>query len=41
MDMILDGDEVNLFVPHQWQQVFHLQFNESVLETFPTKAELG
>lgn len=31
MDMFLDGKTVNLFVPHLWHQVLHLQIEESDL----------
>ncbi|WP_164821745.1 sialidase family protein [Paenibacillus koleovorans] len=40
MDMFLDGDLLNLFVPHRWQQVLHLTIRESDLRRLPTRAEL-
>jgi hypothetical protein len=41
IDVFADGDTLNLFVPHRWRQVLHLQFQESEITAFPTNAELG
>jgi hypothetical protein len=40
LDMILDQGVIHLFVPHRWERVLHLEFLESNLAGFPTKADL-
>lgn len=41
LDMFIDGDEVNIFVPHRWQQVVRLTFKEELFSKLPTKKDLG
>jgi hypothetical protein len=40
MDAFVDGDTLQMFLPHRRQQVVHLKLRESALATLPTKAEL-
>lgn len=40
MDMFVDGDVVNLFIPHRWERVLHLQMKEQDLATLPTRRGL-
>ena len=40
MDMFVDEEVINLFVPHRWQQVLHLNFKISELLNFPTRNKL-
>jgi hypothetical protein len=39
MDMFVDGDALNFFVPHRWCQVLHLTMKESNLESLLKKGE--
>jgi len=41
LDMFLDGDVLNIFVPHRWQRVLHLQLREADLGALPTAEDLG
>ena len=41
IDVSADGGPLHLLVPHRWRQVLHLQFKESDLAAFPTRAELA
>ena len=41
IDMFIDGDTLNLFVPHRWQQVVHLKIKEKELFSLPKKSDLG
>jgi hypothetical protein len=41
LDMIVDDGTVHLFLPHRWERITHLTFDESRLETFPTKDKLS
>jgi hypothetical protein len=40
MDLFIDEGVVNMFVPHRWQQVLHLQFEEVLLWKLPALWEL-
>lgn len=40
IDMFVDEEVINLFVPHRWQQLLHLNFKVSELLNFPTKNKL-
>lgn len=40
MDMFMDGDQINLFIPHRWERVLHLQFSENSLSKFPTRKDI-
>lgn len=40
MDLFMDGETLNLFVPHRWRQVLHLQLPEGALERLPTEREI-
>jgi hypothetical protein len=40
MDVFVDGDVLNLFVPHRWQRALHLQIKESALQGLPLRGEL-
>ena len=35
MDAFVDGDVLNLFVPHRWQRALHLQIRECDLDNLP------
>ena len=41
IDMFIDSGVLNLFVPHLWRQVLHLQIKEKDLYNLPKKLELG
>jgi hypothetical protein len=41
LDMVEDGNEIHLFVPHRWERVLHLRFRESDLKSFPTAKQLA
>ena len=41
LDMFLDGDMINMFVPHRWQRVCHLQFSEQELFNLPGVKDLS
>ena len=41
MDGFIDEGVMNLFVPHRWRRVLHLQIAESDLATLATASELG
>lgn len=38
-DLLVDGDDLHLFVDHQMRQVLHFQFKESDIEGLPTRAD--
>jgi hypothetical protein len=40
MDVFVDGDVLNLFVPHRWQRALHLRIRESDLQSLPLRGEL-
>jgi hypothetical protein len=40
MDMFVDDDTINLFLPHRWQRALHLQIREGDLGILPTKSVL-
>jgi hypothetical protein len=40
VDLFVDQGYVNLILPHRWQQVVHLRFPESKLDSFLTRDEL-
>ena len=40
VDIVIDGDMVNIFVPHRWQQVLHLKIKEADLLCLPTKGDM-
>lgn len=39
-DMFVADGVINLFVPHRWERVLHLQLRESELEQLPTRYQL-
>jgi len=39
-DLLVDGDNLHLFVDHQVRQVLHLQFNRAQLHSFPTARDI-
>jgi hypothetical protein len=39
--MFMDGETVNLILPHRWQRCLHLTLPESSLHTLPTAADLA
>ena len=39
-DLFVDGDTLNIFVPHLWRQALHLQIKEADLLKLPTKSEI-
>ena len=39
-DLFMDGDTLNIFVPHLWRQVLHLQIKEADLFKLSTRAEM-
>ncbi|MCL2741874.1 MAG: glycoside hydrolase [Oscillospiraceae bacterium] len=39
-DLFMDGDTLNVFVPHLWRQALHLRIKESDLLRLPTRAEI-
>jgi len=39
-DLFMDGDTLNIFVPHLWRQAVHLQIKEADLFRLPKKSEL-
>ena len=41
LDMFVDGEVLNLFCPHRWQQALHLQIKEADLAKAGTREELG
>ena len=40
-DLYVDGGILNIYVPHRWRQVLHLQIKEDELFKLPLKSELG
>ena len=40
MDMFVDGNMINLFLPHRWQRALHLQILEQDLVTLPTQRDI-
>jgi hypothetical protein len=40
MDIMTDGQIMNIFVPHRWQQILHLKIHVSELERLPTRNDL-
>lgn len=41
IDMFVDGDMLNIFMPHRWHRALHLQISERELRQLPTKQELA
>ena len=41
LDMFIDGDTLNIWVPHRWRQVVHLQIKEKDLFNLPKRSDLG
>jgi len=41
LDMIEDRGVIHLFVPHRWERVLHLTFNESDLRRFPPAKQIA
>ena len=39
-DLFVDGDVLNLFLPHRWHHAIHLQMQEADLAALPTRADL-
>jgi len=39
-DLWVDGDTLNIFVPHRWQQALHLKIKEKDLRGLPTRKQL-
>jgi len=39
-DMLIDGDEIHVFVDFQFRQVLHVEFKEEDLQDFPTREEV-
>ena len=39
-DLFMDGDTLNIFIPHLWRQAVHLQIKEADLLKLPTKAAI-
>ena len=37
--MFIDDGVLNIFCPHRWERVLHMQIKESDLKKFPTKKE--
>ena len=40
LDMIADGEDLHLFLPHRWQRVLHLHVKADELRRLPTKADM-
>ena len=40
-DMFVDDGVINLFVPHRWERVVHLQLQEIALEQLPTRGQVS
>ena len=40
IDLVADGDDLHIFMPHRWRQAVHLTLKAGDLEKLPTKAEL-
>jgi len=40
MDMFVDGDVINILVPHRWQQVLYLTISEKDLLNLPVQSEV-
>jgi hypothetical protein len=36
----MDGDTLNIFIPHLWRQAVHVRIKEADLLKLPTKAEI-
>jgi photosystem II stability/assembly factor-like uncharacterized protein len=39
-DLFMDGDTLNVFIPHLWRQAVHLQIKEADLLKLPTKSDI-
>jgi Neuraminidase (sialidase) len=39
-DLFVDGDVLNIFLPHRWEEALHLQIKEADLFNLPKKADL-
>ncbi len=40
LDAFVDGDTLQLFLPHRWQQVLHLTLKESAIPNLPTQQDM-
>jgi hypothetical protein len=40
MDLFVDNGQVQMFIPHRWQQVTYLRFSEDLLTELPTEEDL-
>ena len=40
VDLLVDGDDLHLFVPHRFRQLLHLRFTEKDLRSLPTRKDL-
>lgn len=40
-DLLVDGEDLHLFVDHQMRQILHLVFSRRSIETWPTRGELA
>lgn len=41
IDMVADGNNLHIFMPHRWRQAIHLTLEASDLEKLPTRADLA
>ena len=39
-DLFMDGDTLNIFIPHLWRQAVHVRIKEADLLKLPTRAEI-
>ena len=40
-DLIVDGEDLHLFLPHRWERVLHLRLKASDIPNLPTKSQLA
>ncbi len=40
-DLVVDGDDLHLFIPHRWQRVLEIDLKASDLLKLPTRGDLA
>ena len=40
-DLIVDGDNLHLFLPHRWERVLHVRLKASDLPNLPTRLQFA
>ena len=40
-DLIVDGEDLHLFLPHRWNRVLHVRLKASDIPSLPTRSQIG